>query len=200
MDPHADRLARSEPYANDELPRFVSLADLEPAEITVTPAAIPCGGGSTTPADTPPMPGGQYSGASFSDVASPPQPQHYRGGSITPAERWAVARAECREAVADLSRELRETIADINRDERLVELKVSHAKSDASRTRIVASQRPRTRGRESHRGQAGHRRTTSSRAGPSSDSDSDGPGEAGPPTRRRVVVDSQYVVVGIVST
>jgi hypothetical protein len=73
---------------------------------------------------------------------------------------------------------------------------------DAYRSRRRASARvlrPRSRVRESHRGRPGHRRTTSTRAGPSDDSDSDGPGEAGPPARRRVVVDSHYVVIGMVA-
>jgi hypothetical protein len=61
---------------------------------------------------------------------------------------------------------------------------------------IAARRRPARR--ESHRGRPGHRRTTSARAGPSDDSDSDGPGEAGPPTRRRVV-DDRYLVVGMVA-
>ena len=58
----------------------------------------------------------------------------------------------------------------------------------------LSARRPRRRG-------AGRPRATASRSGArsgdSGDSDSDGPGEAGPPVRRRVVVDRNYVVIGL---
>jgi hypothetical protein len=158
MDPHAERLISQR------------LDELEPAEVTVTPAANPYGGGSTIPADTAPCRGGPHSGGSFSDLA--PALTQYRGGAAVVTD-------------VELQR----------RSGRFVSggsvVPIGQASSLPTRPRVL---QPRMRVRESHRGRAGHRRTTSTRAGPSSDSDSPGPGDAGP-QRRAVVVDERYLVV-----
>jgi hypothetical protein len=54
----------------------------------------------------------------------------------------------------------------------------------------------RPRQRESRRDRRGHRRATSTRAGPDSD---DGPASPAPPSRRRYVVDDHYLVVAVVA-
>lgn len=79
------------------------------------------------------------------------------------------------------------------------ELKVQRQTPGARLTRVVGLRQPRARGRSSHARSPGHRRTRrSTRAGPSSDSDSDGPGDDAGHQRRRVVVDSHYCIVEIV--
>jgi len=91
---------------------------------------------------------------------------------------------DCRPDKIDIDeiKVFRDELANTKRGMRTLRQKVKRGASVASRHRIVASRRPRTR--SSHARKPGHRRSTRSRDGPSDDSDSDGPGKAGHRTRR----------------
>lgn len=157
---------------DERLEPFRPLGDVEPAQLRPT---------SVT----------GYTGGSFSDVAAPPT--LHQGGAALVTDVEFRERNSRNEAAYWEAYQQQWCQRHAPHGIEVLRVRVRQLRTSSS-----ANLRAEPTRRESHRSRPGHRRVRSStRAGPSSDSDSDGPGDAGPPARRRVIVDRNYVVIGL---